>query len=92
MIGEQQQFPPEDIAAARNDAGLQREHDAGQGKERYLQQAHKCPTCGTPPEFLEWFYFNSPDWTWRNLCGRAGWMTYCEWCENQVDFFLEIMN
>ena len=29
---------------------------------------------------------------WEHLCGRAGWMTVCDRCHLQVDFFREAMN
>lgn len=48
-----------------------------------------CPECGE--HHIE-LYFSSPDWTWRNLCGRAGTMKICSKCEKQVDFCLEVMN
>lgn len=48
-----------------------------------------CPDCGE--KYVE-LYFSSPDWTWRQLCGRAGTMTICCHCPKQVDFRLEIMN
>ena len=48
-----------------------------------------CPICGK--KCLE-IYFSSPDWTWHNLCGRAGTMNICTDCIKQVDFHLELMN
>jgi len=43
-----------------------------------------------PARQLSWFYFESPSETWEYLCGRAGWMTVCNRCQRQVDFFLEV--
>ena len=51
-----------------------------------------CPDCGAAPAGQAWFYFESPAWTWDHLCGRAGWMTVCDPCHRQVNFFLEILN
>ena len=48
-----------------------------------------CPDCG---KSLVKLYFSSPDWTWRQLCGRAGAMLVCPSCGTQEDFTLEIMN
>lgn len=85
-------FPWEDVRAARKDSELQTAHALDEAMEEYTEAARSCPGCGTPPAYLIWFYFESPASTWENLCGRAGWMTVCEWCELQVDFFLEAMN
>lgn len=85
-------FPWKDVRAAQADSVLQADHPTDTGIERYSAGAQPCPECGTPPAFLTWFYFESPPWTWEKLCGRAGWMTLCEWCERQVDFFIEVMN
>jgi hypothetical protein len=48
-----------------------------------------CPCCSAP---LTWIFFRSPSWTWRKLCGRAGWLAICERCHLQVDFRLTLMN
>jgi len=31
-----------------------------------------CARCGCEAATLEWFWFESPDWTWQALCGSAG--------------------
>jgi hypothetical protein len=48
-----------------------------------------CPCCNRP---LTWIYFRSPKWTWKRLCGRAGWLGVCDECHLQVRFSLEVMN
>ena len=48
-----------------------------------------CPECGRNCLRI---YFSSPDWTWQQLCGRAGTMVICNHCPKQIDFRLEIMN
>lgn len=48
-----------------------------------------CPECG---EKLVELYFSSPKRTWASLCGRAGLMTICPNCPQQVDFKCRIMN
>ena len=85
-------FPWDDVTAARKNALLQRKYPIAKGKDSHLPQAKGCPKCAARPEHLAWFYFESPKWTWDNLCGRAGWMTVCDACHAQVDFFLEAMN
>jgi hypothetical protein len=40
---------------------------------------------------LSWFHFESPDETWEHLGGRAGWMTVCDRCHLQLDFFREVL-
>lgn len=85
-------YPWEDVRASAEDRHLQADHPRGEGLGKYAEYADRCPGCHTPPEHLTWVYFRSPDRTWEMLCGRAGWMTVCEWCEVQVDFFLESMN
>lgn len=85
-------FPWEDVEAARANGRLQAKHSVDRAVEHYSSGARPCPSCGTPPRFLVWFYFSSPRWTWEHLCGREGWMTMCEWCPCQIDFFLEGMS
>jgi hypothetical protein len=61
-------------------------------KARHLPKAVPCPSCRTPPEHLEWFWYSSPPSTWENLCGRAGWKTRCRFCLREVNFFIELLN
>ena len=42
----------------------------------FLPHARCCPHCGTPPQYLEWFYQPGP-----------GWSTRCRLCETIVDSF-----
>jgi hypothetical protein len=85
------QFPREDVEKARQNQRLQRSHPPAEA-DTYRGTAKPCPKCGRSTNELAWFYFESPKWTWDNLCGRAGWMTVCDSCRVQVDFFLEVMN
>lgn len=89
---EEAHFPWKDVHASENDTKLQQEHPVEKGQGMYGSRARVCPGCRTPARYLRWVYFRSPDETWANLCGRAGWLTICEWCEMQVDFFCEEMN
>ncbi len=86
------QFPWPDVDAARNRRRLQEKHEVAAAKDHYRTQAQACPKCGKAAKDLDWFYSESPAWTWQNLCGRAGWMSVCDDCHLQVDFFLEILN
>jgi hypothetical protein len=60
-------------------------------RDRYGARAQSCK-CGKKADELRWFYFSTPAATWAHLAGRAGWMTYCETCKREVDFFLTRMN
>ena len=51
-----------------------------------------CPLCGKPSEKLKWIYFDSPKWTWENLCGRCGPMSICPDCGCLVEFICILMN
>ena len=51
-----------------------------------------CPLCGKPSEELKWIWFESPEWTWQKLCGRAGDMSICPDCRCIVEFICEILS
>ena len=55
-------------------------------------QLRPCPKCSKAPENLTWVFFISPDDTWLRLEGRAGWLTVCRDCHEQVDFVCMVMN
>lgn len=61
-------------------------------KLHYGRDAHSCPVCGKPANELAWFYFSTPPGTWEKTIGSAGWMTVCDDCHLQVDFFMQAMN
>ena len=84
-------YPWEDVSKSITNKGLQKEHPPEEDiKYKYLTKAKPCPICKKPPEQLAWFYFLSPQYTWAHLCGVAGWITICDRCHYQVDFFTEI--
>jgi len=87
-----QRFPWEHVEASRNDRRLQKAHPLTKAKAYYASMAKPCPQCKSAVTNLHWFYFESPDWTWKNECGQAGWMTVCESCHRQIDFFGEVMS
>lgn len=51
-----------------------------------------CPNCGKSIKDLKVIYFRSPDWTWKEMCGREGWLVICEDCKKQVYFKTVVMN
>jgi len=85
-------FPWDDVEASRKNGGLQKKHPLSE-RENYISIAKPCPKCQTDPARLTWFYFQSPPWTWGEaLCGRAGWLSVCDNCHFQVEFFEEVMS
>ncbi len=48
-----------------------------------------CPVCGQP---LYISYQTSPRYTWRELCGREGYLLYCSHCKKDINFYLTVMN
>ena len=60
-----------------------------EAKERFLQQALSCPLCKTPPEQLSWVYLVIPQWACKNEEETEGWVTMCDRCKLQVDFFVK---
>lgn len=85
-------FPWEDVRASQRDPRAQAENDVPGARNLYGPMARPCPKCGTPPDRLTWIVFSSPWWTWRSLCGREGYLTICEPCRFQVDFFMTVLS
>jgi len=48
-----------------------------------------CPLCGKK---VKWIRFRSPDWTWKQLCGREGQMALCLDCHLQLYFDCDEMS
>ena len=57
--------------------------------ERRRRITETCPDCGS---HLIAVFVSSPAWTWQNLCGREGMLTFCPQCQRQIRFHLECMN
>jgi len=55
----------------------------------YLEGAHPCPGCGRAPQELFWLGLSSPEETWDAGAGGSGFLTICEACQRQVDFFAD---
>lgn len=83
-------FPLADLQASRVDEVLQEAH--GKAPALLRHSGRPCPVCGAPAAELSWFWFESPACTWEMLCGRAGWVSFCDRDQRQVDFVLEMMN
>jgi len=75
-------FPWDEVQACLND-----KLDASDFKGRKI-----CPKCGMASEDLYWINYKSPQWTWYELCGRAGPMSICPKCKIQVEFILHMMS
>lgn len=79
-----------DVEACADNEDLQHAAFAEPGrKTRSPDQMTGCPACHSP---LQWIYFRSPDWTWRELCGRSGWLAICGKCRIQADFEMTSMS
>lgn len=60
-----------------------------EAKQKFLQQAVPCPLCKTPPEQLTWVYLVIPQWACNDAEQNEGWVTICDRCKLQVDFFAQ---
>lgn len=79
-------YPLEHVIACLRGDTLQARHSLGDALGRYKDRLAE------PVEYAVWFYFQSPAWTWENLCGRAGWMAVAKEPPREIAFFVEIMN
>jgi hypothetical protein len=87
--GESTYFPWADVDQClfRRDLELPAAH-----KELLAHASPACPGCRAPAGALTWVYFVSPDDTWLDLSGCAGWLAVCHHCREQVAFFLDRCN
>ena len=79
-------FPEQDVFNSLRDLELQSQHNQQYAIESYGHLIDH------PSDDCIWIWFESPDWTWENFCGRAGWMVIAKSDLKVIDFFLEIMN
>ena len=79
-------FPRSDVEDCRTDVALQASNDPALARSLHQAHSRACFGCGSAPEEMEWFFFQSPVWTWTRQSGRAGWIVYCPGCDNQVAF------
>lgn len=82
-------FPSALVTKARQNQHLQEQHHAGEAVIRYREVARHCPGCRAQAITLAWVYYRSEAWTWHAGCGTGGWLTLCDGCHAQVDYFLE---
>jgi hypothetical protein len=59
---------------------------AAEAKKRFHWQALP-PPCKTPPEQLSWIYLVIPPWAGKDAEETEGWLTICDRCKLQIDFF-----
>ena len=89
-------YPPEDVRASAENAALQddawRNCQPPEGTFEQMVEDFLAEHPGTCLAAAEWVYFRSPDWTWQNLCGRAGWMLWDPSTGEQFCFRLGVMN
>jgi hypothetical protein len=85
------QFPVEHLRAARADERLQAgaQHLA---YERFERVERRLRREGVSLNTAEWFYFRSPEDTWRALCGREGWVLWRPATGEQLAFIMTGMN
>lgn len=83
---EEAYFPLEDVEACMNT------EESAKTKMPAGSNYRPCPLCGKPSEELKWIYFDSPGWTWQQLCGRAGPMSICPDCGCIVEFDCFLLN
>jgi hypothetical protein len=62
---------------------------AEEAKRRFLSHAMPCPLCKALPERLSWIYIVIPEWACKDAGERKGWVTICDQCKLQIDFFVE---
>ena len=60
-----------------------------EAKKKFLQQAMSCPFCKTPPEQFSWVYLVIPQWACKAFDVKKGWLTICDHCKLQINFFGE---
>lgn len=84
FVEEQEIFPWEKVTAFKNDKNLQSQHSSVHAMNRFLGEAAPCPRCRTVADGLLWIYLSYQD-GWPRV---AGWLTVCERCNLQVDFFI----
>jgi hypothetical protein len=87
-----QELPWEDVEASRGNRRLQKRHPLPERIATRFAEARSCPKCQIPSGALTWFYFESPKWTWENLCGSAGWRAVCDRYYVQVNFSSEAIS
>jgi hypothetical protein len=78
----------EEFLMSSEDKGRGEFPSVEQAKKKFLEQAMPCPLCKTPPEQLSWVYMVIPQWACKDTDQNEGWVTICDRCKIQIDFFL----
>jgi hypothetical protein len=84
-------FPVEHLEASRRDQRLQARERGRIEETMRANPGLKCPECASDSG-LAWFWFESPAWTWEQLCGRAGVVAFCAVHGRQAAFELRVVN
>jgi hypothetical protein len=79
----------EDFLMSSEEKNRQAFPSVEKAKEKFLEQAMPCPLCKTPPEQLSWVYMVIPQWACKDAEQHEGWVTICDLCKIQIDFFSE---
>src|SRR5262245_35373083 len=58
-------------------------------REQHGEHARACPECGREPSALFWCSVSSPEEDWDEGRGLVGFLTLCDSCKAQVDFFID---
>jgi hypothetical protein len=88
-VGDKEYTPREDYLMFSEEKRDRNLPSVEQAKKKFLQQAISCPLCKTPPEELSWVYLVIPRWACKNADENEGWITICDRCKLQIDFFVE---
>lgn len=78
-----------EVLLSRGDKHYRGQQSVEEAKKKYLEQATPCPFCRRQAEQLSWTYLVLPKWAWETLGEKAGWITVCNRCGLQIDFFAD---
>jgi hypothetical protein len=79
--------PGEPCLTFGEDKGQNRLPSVEEAKRRFHWRALSCPLCKAPPEQLSWIYLVIPPWAGKDAEEKEGWVTICDRCKLQIDFF-----
>lgn len=88
-LGNREPFSKEDCLMSKEDKRLFGLPSIEKAKKKFLRHAMPCPLCKTPPEHLSWVYLVIPQWACKGLDEKEGWVTICDGCKLQINFFGE---
>lgn len=88
MTGDILYFSWEEIEEAKKEIDYTIYHISMKyAKEDFMDKAKPCPKCGKKPDELFWLGIQSAPEKWKKGQGKAGFLTLCEQCNIQVNFF-----